>query len=256
MESESLHIAGLRITPYPLNHAVEMFLADARAGQARIYIFVNGQSAILRRSNAGYAAALERECVVGLVDGAAVELAGLMQGASHIERCPGPDFFAEAARRASATGLGFYLLGGTEGVAMRAAESLVAANPDLKIAGTHCPPFGVWDGVLSANLVADIRSSGAKALWLGVSAPKQEMWAVAYSGALEMPIACVGAAFDFIAGVRPRAPRWMRALRVEWLFRLLSEPRRLWYRYLVGNTVFIADALRFKTEAADEHRHH
>lgn len=250
MSAESIHIAGLKVTPLSLDTAVDMYLADAVAGRARVYIFVNGHSAILRRSNEAYATALEDPHAIGVVDGAAVELAGLMRGVLHIERCPGPDFCVEAARKAAKKDVSFYLLGGNDGVAVRVAERLTADNPDLNVAGTECPPFGVWDDGVSARLVAGVKKSGAQALWLGVSAPKQEIWAVAHAEALGIPIACVGAAFDFITGSQPRAPRWVRAMRLEWLFRLISEPRRLWRRYLVGNAVFVWDALRFGNRPA------
>jgi N-acetylglucosaminyldiphosphoundecaprenol N-acetyl-beta-D-mannosaminyltransferase len=110
----------------------------------------------------------------------------------------------------------------------------------------------VWDEAVSVRLVDGVTRSGAQALWLGVSAPKQENWAVAHAELLGMPIACVGAAFDFVAGAQPRAPRWVRAMRMEWLFRLMSEPKRLWRRYLVGNTLFIWDALRFRDRPASK----
>jgi len=243
-------VAGLKVTPLPLETAVAMFLDDARAHRARVYIFVNGHSAMLRRGHPHYADALENPLAVGVIDGAAVELVGRLRGQRHFERCPGPDFFVEAARLASATDIGFYLLGGNEGVADRVAAKLTDDNPALTISGTTCPPYGVWDEAVSEELVNGVLSSGARALWLGVSAPKQEVWAIAHAEALGMPIACVGAAFDFITGSQPRAPKWMRALRLEWLFRLLSEPKRLWRRYLVGNTVFLWDALRFGNRPA------
>ena len=248
---EPLYVAGLKVTPLPLSDAVEMFLADARAGRARVYVFVNGQSAMLRRRSEAYASALTDPRTVGLVDGSAVELAGRLRGVRNIERCPGPDFFAEAARLASGEGVTFYLLGGNEGIADQVADKLTATNPGLVVKGTECPPFGVWDDAVSAGLVAGVTSSGANALWLGVSAPKQETWAIAQAEKLGMPVACVGAAFDFVVGRMPRAPKWVRAARLEWLFRLASEPKRLWRRYLVGNTVFILDAVRYGDRPAN-----
>jgi len=247
---QPVFIAGLRVTPLPLPEAVEAFLSDARSANPRVYAFVNGQSASLRRDDKDYGRALEDPRTLGLVDGAAVEIAGRLRGLSTIERCPGPDFFTAAAQAAQALGVSYFLLGGKEGVADQVAARLVADNPGLSIAGTLCPPFGHWDDDVSAELIAAVHASGAQALWLGVSAPKQETWATQNAQKLGIPIACVGAAFDFIAGTVPRAPDWMRRLRLEWLFRLVSEPRRLWRRYLVGNTVFIIDAIRYGTRKA------
>ena len=86
---------------------------------------------------------------------------------------------------------------------------------------------------------------------LGVSAPKQEVWAHEFLGELQLPVVCVGAAFDFLAGEKRRAPEWMRAAGLEWAFRLLSEPRRLWKRYLLGNMVFVADFVRYRGRVPD-----
>lgn len=248
--TEPVFIAGLRITPLSLTEAVDAFLSDAEKGNPRVYAFVNGQSASLRRADNDYSRALDDPRTLGLVDGAAVEIAGRLRGLKSIERCPGPDFFASAAAAAQSSGVSFFLLGGKDGVADQVAERLVSENPGLRIAGTLCPPFGEWDEQTSAGFVAAVLESGAQALWLGVSAPKQEVWATQYAQRLGIPTACVGAAFDFIAGTVPRAPKWMRSARLEWLFRLGSEPRRLWRRYLVGNTVFIIDFIRFGARKA------
>ncbi len=242
----SLHLAGLKITPLSLDDAVASFLADARARRPRVYIFVNGYSAELRRKNPAYASALEDELSIGVIDGAALELAGRLRGERGLHRCPGPDFFTAVAEASIDGGdVPFFLLGGNEGVAQQAADALSAQSPGLAVAGTLCPQFGFWDDQLSSRLVAAVHDSHARALWLGISAPKQEIWAVAHAEELGMPIACVGAAFDFIAGNKPRAPKVVRMIRLEWLFRLVTEPQRLWRRYLVGNAIFIFDAIRF-----------
>ncbi len=241
-----MYVAGLRVSPLSLEAATRQFIEDAGAGRPRVYAFVNGQSALLRRNSAEYARMLESPDVQGLVDGAAVELAARLSGSRAAVRCPGPDFFDAVARIAQDDpGVHFFLLGGAAGVAEKVRENLLDAYPTLSIVGTLSPPWGTWDETVSEELVRAVRSSGANALWLGVSAPKQETWALERLEQLGMPIACVGAAFDFIAGTKPRAPKAWRTLRLEWLFRLFSEPRRMWYRYLVGNSVFIADTVRY-----------
>jgi N-acetylglucosaminyldiphosphoundecaprenol N-acetyl-beta-D-mannosaminyltransferase len=245
-ERQSIYVAGLKVTSLSIGAAVDMFLNDARGRRSRVYAFVNGHSAVLRRKYPDYARALDNDLTVGVVDGAAVELAAKLRGEHDITRCPGPDFFAAAAE-AAARGhdIRFYLLGGAPGVAERVKDSLVARYPSLNVVGASSPPYGEWDDALSAALIAEITSSGANALWLGVSAPKQEIWAIHHAGQLGMPVACVGAAFDFVAGTKPRAPMWVRAARLEWAFRLLSEPARMWYRYIVGNSIFVFDAVRY-----------
>jgi N-acetylglucosaminyldiphosphoundecaprenol N-acetyl-beta-D-mannosaminyltransferase len=241
-----MYVAGLKVTPLSIGAAVDMFLDDARGLRPRVYAFVNGHSAVLRRKYPDYQLALDNDLTVGVVDGAAVELAAKLRGEQDVTRCPGPDFFAAAAGAAAeADDIRFYLLGGGPGVAEKVRDSLVASYPSLTVVGASSPPYGEWDEAVSASLIAEAKSSGANALWLGVSAPKQEIWAVEHAGQLGMPVACVGAAFDFVAGTKPRAPMWVRAARLEWAFRLLSEPARMWYRYIVGNSIFVFDAVRY-----------
>jgi N-acetylglucosaminyldiphosphoundecaprenol N-acetyl-beta-D-mannosaminyltransferase len=141
--------------------------------------------------------------------------------------------------------MSFYLLGGGEGVVEALAAGLTTRHPGLRIAGLGTPPFGAWSDEDSADMAAAAAASGADIVWVGVSAPKQEIWAVRWASTIGHPVVCVGAAFDFLSGRKARAPRWMRTAGLEWLFRLASEPRRVWKRYLIGNAVFMVDLVRY-----------
>jgi len=245
MTSENLHVAGLRTTRLDLEAARERLWDDARMGRARVYVLVNAYSATLRRHHDAYASLLEQDAVVPLSDGAAITLGARLVGAGSAPRCPGPDLLATAARVAATDGTSFFLLGGDTGVAGQLAEELQRRHPGLRIAGAATPPFGRWSEAESRKLVGLVVKSDADILWLGVSAPYQEIWSVAWRGSIGRPIVCVGAAFDFLSGRKPRAPRWIRQIGLEWLFRLASEPGRLWRRYLVGNSVFIVDLILY-----------
>ena len=245
MTSETLHVAGLRTTRVDLDAARELLWDDARLRRARVYVLVNGYSATLRRRHKAYASLLEQDAVVPLSDGAAITLGARLAGAGYAPRCPGPDLLERAARVAAGDGTAFFLLGGDVGVAEQLAEELRKRYPGLRIVGAATPPFGEWSEAESRKLVGLVAKSDADILWLGVSAPNQEMWSVAWRESIGRPIVCVGAAFDFLSGRKPRAPRWIRRIGLEWFFRLVSEPGRLWRRYLVGNAVFIADLLRY-----------
>ena len=191
-------------------------------------------------------AALRDDAVVPLADGASLALGAALVGHGRIGRCPGPDLFERASQRAALDGTRFYLLGGAEGVVDELTAVLRERFPGIQIVGTATPPFGVWTDELSRGLVEQVQESDADVLWLGVSAPKQELWAVRWHADVGRPIVCVGAAFDFLSGRKPRAPLWMRRIGAEWLFRLLSEPRRLLWRYLGGNAVFLFDLMRYR----------
>jgi len=242
----TVHVAGLPVTPADVGDAVDLIWRDAHTDTPRVYVLVNGYSASLRRSSPAYAAALESPDCVPLADGAALTLGARLAGVGAIGRAPGPDVFTASCVRAASDGTRFFLLGGGEGVAETLRDELVREHPGLLVAGIATPPYGDWPTGASHALCDAVRASGAEILWLGVSAPKQETWALDHLAQLGIPTVCVGAAFDFLAGQKPRAPRWMQRLGLEWLFRLSSEPRRLWKRYLVGNTVFLADLVRFR----------
>jgi N-acetylglucosaminyldiphosphoundecaprenol N-acetyl-beta-D-mannosaminyltransferase len=242
--SPRLWVAGLPVVRAGIDSALEMLWDDTAARRSPVYVLVNGYSATLRRQPA-YAAVLSSDAVVPLADGAAMTYGAAVTGSGAIGRCPGPDLFEAAADRAAADGTTFFLLGGHDGVAEQLADRLVERHPGLVVAGTATPPFGTWSDEDSVALVDRFKASGADILWLGVSAPKQESWAVRWREQIGRPTVCVGAAFDFLSGNKKRAPEWMRSLGLEWLFRLGSEPGRLWKRYIVGNAVFLGDLARY-----------
>ncbi|MHB9003866.1 MAG: WecB/TagA/CpsF family glycosyltransferase [Coriobacteriia bacterium] len=225
--------------------AVAAINGDAVSGVGRVYVLVNAHSATLTR-NSGYRTALLSRDSVFLADGSSVTLGALLCCRLSVPRVPGPDLMDAWARSGAMSGQSAYLLGGAPGVAEQVAEYMRMKHPGLVIAGTHTPSFGEWTDAESREMVRAIRDSDATVVWLGVSAPKQETWASKWVHEIGLPVVCVGAAFDFHAGTKPRAPHWMRAAGIEWLFRLVSEPRRLWKRYLIGNAVFLRDLIRYR----------
>jgi len=240
-----VHVAGLRVCPATLDSALDLVWNDIRTPNPHVFVLVNAHSAPLRADSPDYAAVLEHSRSIGLPDGYSVNVGGRLLGLGDIGRTPGPDLFAHACQRAAGDGTRFFLLGGQEGVSESLAEALVSEFPGLVICGVATPPFGKWSDEVSADLTSRVRDSGTDVLWMGVSAPKQEVWSLQRLDEIGAPAVCVGAAFDFLSGRTKRAPQWMRREGLEWLFRLVTEPRRLWKRYLVGNARFIIDLVRF-----------
>ena len=242
-----IHVAGLPVALMDREAALDTLWADIDVSRPRVYALVNAYSATLSRDSR-YRSVLSDTATIPLADGIALSLGAYLTGQVRPKRCPGPDLLEYAAARAAADGTRFFLLGGGEGVASDLAVALQHRHPGLTIAGALAPPFGEWDDDLSQRLVRSSLDSEAQVVWLGVSAPKQEIWAGRWAEELGTPVVCVGAAFDFLSGRKPRAPRWMRRFGLEWLFRLLSEPMRLWKRYLHGNSLFLWDLLRFRSK--------
>ena len=119
-------------------------------------------------------------------------------------------------------------------------QKLQERFPGLQVVGSYSPPFRPLTETEDAEIISMINAASPDIVWVGLSTPKQERWMAAHVGKLTASVLVgVGAAFDFHAGLKPQAPRWMQRSGLEWLFRLLTEPRRLWKRYLVNNPLFL-----------------
>jgi N-acetylglucosaminyldiphosphoundecaprenol N-acetyl-beta-D-mannosaminyltransferase len=161
-------------------------------------------------------------------------------GYRHVERVYGPDLMLAVCGASVQGGWRHYFYGGAPGVAERMAERLRTRFPGLTIAGMHSPPFAPMTPAEDAALVRRINDVRPDIVWVGLGTPKQERWMAEHVGRLSAPVLVgVGAAFDFHAGVKRQAPRWMQRSGLEWSFRLMTEPRRLGRRYLVNNPLFI-----------------
>ncbi len=159
------------------------------------------------------------------------------------ERVYGPELTVRVCEVAAREGIpvGFY--GGTPEALEGLVQKLKVRFPDLKVAYAYSPPFRPLAAEEDERIVREINASGARILFVGLGCPKQERWMAAHKGRVQAVMIGVGAAFDFHAGRLPQAPAWMQRAGLEWLFRLLTEPRRLWRRYARHNPRFIILAL-------------
>ncbi|HEY0826413.1 MAG TPA: WecB/TagA/CpsF family glycosyltransferase, partial [Ramlibacter sp.] len=166
-------------------------------------------------------------------DGMPVVWASRLLGTPVKERVTGSDLMPRLCELAAQRKLKVFLLGGAQGVAARAADNLVRANPGLVIAGTSCPPWGFErDPEQNAKVVQAVRDGGADLVFVCLGAPKQEVWIMRNLGSFDRGVFLgVGAAVDFCAGTLRRAPKWMQRAGLEWLYRLAKDPRRLAVRY-------------------------
>jgi N-acetylglucosaminyldiphosphoundecaprenol N-acetyl-beta-D-mannosaminyltransferase len=159
------------------------------------------------------------------------------------ERVYGPDLMLAVCRRGAEAGWRHYFVGGAPGVAEKLALRLRSEIHNLTIAGIYTPPFREMNVEEIDSMVEQINGAKPDIVWVGLGSPKQERWMAEYRPRLTAPLQIgVGAAFDFLSGAKPQAPRWMQRAGSEWLFRLFSEPRRLWRRY-AAYPLFVALAL-------------
>jgi N-acetylglucosaminyldiphosphoundecaprenol N-acetyl-beta-D-mannosaminyltransferase len=162
------------------------------------------------------------------------------------ERVYGPELMARYCEHAADTGTRMYLYGGrNQGALVQLALNLRHRFPGVKIVGGYSPPFRELSADEEDAIVEEMNGSKADVIWVGVGAPKQEKWMAAMRERLDAPVLVgVGAAFDFHAGLVPQAPEWMQASGLEWLYRMVQEPRRLAPRYVRYNPRFITGFAR------------
>lgn len=173
-------------------------------------------------------------------DGQPVRVAlNLLHRAGLADRVYGPTLMLRVCEGAAAKGLPVYLYGSTPDVVETLARNLARRFPGLRIAGAEPSIFRPLSPDESRELADRIRQSGAALVFIGLGCPRQELFAFAHRDLIGLPQICVGAAFDFHAGTKRQAPRWMQDAALEWLFRLSQEPRRLLRRYAVTNSVFV-----------------
>jgi len=159
---------------------------------------------------------------------------------SEIKRTYGPDVLLELCRRGQKYGLKHYFYGGTKETLSNLTLRLKSLFGEIQIAGCYSPDYLAVAQMEKDDVIQQINAAQPDVLWVGLGSPKQDFWMNTHRNVLDVPVMMgVGAAFDFIAGTKRQAPKWMRKSGLEWLFRLCCEPRRLWKRYLVGNVSFV-----------------
>ena len=236
-----VNICGIKIDKYGFNKVVELIINNAIAGTRPKYVVTpNAQHIVTLQKNAHFRE-IYRHAFLAVPDGVPLLWAARLLGTPLEGRVNGTDLFEELCGAAAAKGLRVFLLGGRPGAAQKAANLLVARHPDLKIVGIYCPPYGFEaDAKELANINKTVKNAAPDLLFVGLGAPKQENWIYANYQELGVPVSVgIGVSFELVGGMVTRAPKLMQKTGLEWLFRLIMEPRRLWKRYLVGNTIFV-----------------
>lgn len=172
-------------------------------------------------------------------DGAPIAWALRKLGFPAQERINGPDLMWRYLREAEQAGQTVFFYGGTRYALVKLRASIAREFPSLKVAGTCSPPFRELSSLEDEDEVEKINRSGANVVFVGLGCPKQEKWMAAHRGRINALMIGVGAAFDYHSGTVKRAPLWWQHNGLEWLYRLVSDPKRLMKRYMVTNTLFI-----------------
>lgn len=215
---------------------VEEWLATGRRG----YVCHANVHGVMEAHADPLVAAAYAEAGLTVPDGMPLVWLGRRAGHPDVGRVYGPDFMLELCARAAVRGYSCFYLGGGPGVAPALARALEERFPGLRTAGVWTPPFGIDAGRVDEEAVERINAAGPDIVWIGLGCPRQERWMATHRARLQAgALVGVGAAFDFHTGRVRQAPRWMQRSGLEWLFRLVQEPRRLWRRYVVTNALFV-----------------
>jgi N-acetylglucosaminyldiphosphoundecaprenol N-acetyl-beta-D-mannosaminyltransferase len=209
------------------------------------YVCVTGVHGIMESQDDPALLEIHNRSGLTVPDGMPTVWSGHYAGFSDMERVYGPDLMPSFIEAGLGPGHRHFLYGGAEGVAELLRAKLTERFPGVQVVGTHCPPFRPLTGEEEDEIVRLINATGADVVWVGLSTPKQERWMDRMAHRLDANVVLgVGAAFDINAGLTSRAPRFVQRLGMEWLYRLLKEPRRLYKRYLKNNPRFVWRILR------------
>ncbi len=171
----------------------------------------------------------------GLTTPDGMAIVWLLKGYGHsgVDRVYGPDLLLAVCAQSVEHGYRHYFYGAAPGVAQQLADSLQERFPGLDVVGVESPPYRALTPEEDAEVVRRIRNAQPDFVWVGLGSPRQERWMKEHLALLDVPVLVgIGAAFDFLSGNKPQAPRWIQRSGLEWLFRLFSEPQRLWRRYI------------------------
>jgi N-acetylglucosaminyldiphosphoundecaprenol N-acetyl-beta-D-mannosaminyltransferase len=232
-----IEIRGLRLLNLALEDSVAAIESAVLSGSKTHIAFVNADCVNIAANDATYRESLASMDWV-FVDGIGMRIAGWLLNQPVRDNVNGTDLFPRLCEALARHGRSLYLLGGRPGVAEAAADWALARFPGLQIAGSH---DGYFDADDTDAVVAEIQGTHPDVLLVAMGVPVQEAWMARHARSTGATVTLgVGGLFDYYSGRIPRAPFWMRRLGLEWTFRLLQEPGRLWRRYLVGNIVFLA----------------
>jgi N-acetylglucosaminyldiphosphoundecaprenol N-acetyl-beta-D-mannosaminyltransferase len=238
--TQRVNILGVGVMPIDLGHAVATLDRWHEEGRRDYVCCVSVHGLVTAQRDLAVRSAINR-CGLATEDGMPLVWWCRRAGFTAAGRVCGSDLLDAMCALAVRRGHRHYFYGGTPVVLENLVSRLTRRFRGLVVAGSRSPPFRPLTKAEDAADVAAINEARPDYVWVGLGMPKQEKWMAAHVGRIEATaLLGIGAAFDFHAGIKPRAPAWMQRSGFEWLFRLASEPRRLAHRYLVDNTIFVA----------------
>lgn len=227
---------SVNITNCMMQQAIDSIVQHAKQRKPANFAFVNADCLNKVWSQSWYQAVLGKMQAV-YADGIGIKLAAKMSGVKIADNVNGTDLFPILCQQAADQGLKVFFLGAQDEVVTTCAENMKKRFPALKVAGTQHGYFKIED---SAQIINQINESAADIVVIAFGAPLQEFWMHHFRNDIKSPVCIgVGGCFDFYSGRISRAPEWLRKINLEWVWRLIQEPQRMWQRYIIGNPLFL-----------------
>jgi N-acetylglucosaminyldiphosphoundecaprenol N-acetyl-beta-D-mannosaminyltransferase len=232
-------LLGISVEALDMERALSR-IAKELAARRKGYICMAGVHGIMEAQRDAELAGIYASSSITVPDGTPTVWVGRWQGHKWMQRVAGPDLMREVFRRKEFAGCTHFLYGGEEHVAEQLRERFTRSYPWARIVGTYTPPFRDLNAEEEESLIARVSKLKPDIIWVGISTPKQERFMHRYLHRLDTTLMFgVGAAYDFHTGRIQDAPQWVKTMGMQWLHRLLQDPRRLWKRYLRNNPAFL-----------------
>ncbi len=231
-------ILGVNIAAVNMEQTLSIIDENLSAWSGEYICVSNVHTTVTAHEDPDYLA-VQNGAVMALPDGKPLSVAARRRGYAGADRVTGPDLMGEIFKVSAARGYRHYFYGASEDTLAVLREKLEQRYPGISIVGMVSPPFRPLTEEEDAAAVADINAAEADFVWIGLGAPKQEKWMAAHRGKVKGLMIGVGAGFDFHADKIKRAPRFMQKLSLEWLYRLMQDPKRLFRRYLHTNPKYL-----------------
>jgi N-acetylglucosaminyldiphosphoundecaprenol N-acetyl-beta-D-mannosaminyltransferase len=232
-------VLGVQVSAINMRMALDTIDGWIRAGDQH-YVCVTGVHGVMESQGDESLRAIHNNAGMVTPDGMPLVWLSRLRGAKHVEQVCGTELMLACCGLSVRHGWRHFMFGGAPGVPELLSDQLQGRFPGLNIVGTYSPPFRPVTDSEDADVVRVMNEARPDIVWVGLSTPKQERWMATHVHRLRASVVLgVGAAFDFNAGLKRRAPRWMQHAGLEWFFRLATEPRRLWRRYLTNNPIFV-----------------
>lgn len=237
----TVNIMGVEIAAIDMDRLLEFTNENIGALSGEYICVSNVHTTVMSYEDKEYRD-IQNGAVLAIPDGGPLSTVGRRRG-YQMSRTTGPSYMEEILKLSSGKGYRHYFFGSTQETLERMKERIMAEDPDIRIVGMFSPPFRAMTEEEDQTIIREINAASPDFLWVGLGAPKQEKWMAAHRGIVTGLMVGVGAAFDYYAGNIKRAPEWMQKINLEWLYRLIQDPKRLMKRYIVTNTKFLWNAV-------------